>query len=157
MVGSILLLLFKTGVATSLVIDEAQLGPHSWPRAMLIGLIGLGALWGVARWRVVSSKDETTSNLEQCDLVKLILGILSVTTYGAAITLIGFAFSTFLFLLCWLPLGGIRNILTIMVNSALGTCILLYLFLKVAYLPLPRGIGAFDSLTVGFYRILGIY
>jgi hypothetical protein len=111
--GSIPLLLLKTGVATSLVIDEDQLGPHSWPRVMLICLIGFGTLWGVTRWRVISSEGDTTSDLEQHDSVKLVLGILSVIVYGAAITLIGFAFSTFLFLLCWFLLGGIRNFLTI--------------------------------------------
>jgi hypothetical protein len=33
----------------------------------------------------------------------------------------------------------------------------LYLFLKVAYLPLPRGVGYMDTLTVSLYRMLGVF
>jgi hypothetical protein len=41
--------------------------------------------------------------------------------------------------------------------AVIGTVALLYTFVKLTTLPLDRGIGVFDSLTVSLYRLLGIY
>ena len=83
--------------------------------------------------------------------------ILACSTNEHVCNVIGFAMGTFLFLTFWFILGGIRQPLVIISNSALGTGALLYLFLKVAYLPLPRGVEIFDTVTVNLYRLLGIY
>ena len=36
-------------------------------------------------------------------------------------------------------------------------CVVLYVFVKVVYLPLPKGVGIFEELTVTLYRLLGIF
>jgi hypothetical protein len=41
-------------------------------------------------------------------------------------------------------------------TSVLGTVILLYLFVKVVYLPLPKGAWFFEDLTLAVYRLLWI-
>ncbi len=50
--------------------------------------------------------------------------------------------------------AGLKKKLPLLLTSALGTTFLLYLFVKVVYLPLPRGYWFFDDLTIFLYRIL---
>jgi hypothetical protein len=38
-----------------------------------------------------------------------------------------------------------------------GTVILLYVFVKLVYLPLPKGAGPLEGLTIALYRALGIF
>jgi hypothetical protein len=39
----------------------------------------------------------------------------------------------------------------------LGTVGLLYLFVKLVYLPLPKGDGPLEVVTLGLYRVLRIF
>ena len=124
---------------------------------MLFGVIASGFLWGVSRWyRAKKIASDRRSEIQH-NSAKLIGGILAIVLYGAAMVYIGFAFATFVFLVTWFLLGGLHKPLPLIANSVLGTLALLYLFLKVAYLPLPRGIGVMDELTVTLYRFLGIF
>jgi hypothetical protein len=41
-------------------------------------------------------------------------------------------------------------------TSVLGTIFLLYLFVKIVYLPLPKGQWFFDDMTIFLYRVLHI-
>ena len=147
------------GGDTALVIDEEGFGPDTWPRIMLYGVVASGLLWGVTRWR--QARGEAAAAREEArvevDALRLGIGVLAIAGYGAAMVYIGFAFATLLFLTSWFVLGGMRRVLPLMANSVLGTLALLYLFLSVAYLPLPRGVGSMDTLTVNLYRLLGIF
>ena len=145
------------GGDSNLVIDDKGFGPASWPRVMLFGVIASGLLWGTVRWRLASQAASDLDSELGPDTEKLVCGVVAVTLYGAGMVYIGFAFATFLFLITWFLLGGLRKPLPLLANSALGTLALLYLFLKVAYLPLPRGVGYMDTLTVSLYRMLGIF
>lgn len=81
-----------------------------------------------------------------------------VVAYGVAFEWIGFVFSTVVFFLAWLLLGGFRKRLVALVLVAvLGTLFNIGLFVKVARMPLERGKGAFDAMTVAVYRMLRIY
>lgn len=81
-----------------------------------------------------------------------------VVAYGVAFEQIGFVFSTVAFFMAWLLLGGFRKKLVPFVSVALlGTLFNIVLFVKVARMPLERGKGAFDAMTVAVYRALRIY
>lgn len=153
--GLLALIFIESGSKTSLVVDQDALGPLSWPRVMIVGIIVASLLWGLARLR--RNPDEDPLTPVPVDAVRLWIGIVTVVGYGTAIVYIGFAFATLLFMICWLWIGGMRRPLPIIANSLLGTLAVLYLFLKVAYLPLPRGAGWIDTLTVGLYQWLGIF
>ena len=157
LLGLLPLFFLTVGGNSQLVVDSNKMGPYSWPRVMLISLATVGLFWGLSRLRNSSPNKISGEDSDQINTVKLVLGILSIVIYGIAIDVIGFAMGTFLFLTFWFILGGIRQPLVIISNSALGTGALLYLFLKVAYLPLPRGVEIFDTVTVNLYRLLGIY
>ena len=157
LLGLLPLFFLTVGGNSQLVVDSNKMGPYSWPRVMLISLATVGLFWGLSRLRNSSPNKISGEDSDQINTVKLVLGILSIVIYGIAIDVNGFAMGTFLFLTFWFILGGIRQPLVIISNSALGTGALLYLFLKVAYLPLPRGVEIFDTVTVNLYRLLGIY
>jgi hypothetical protein len=73
-----------------------------------------------------------------------------------AIDYIGFALSIFCFIIVFLRLAGVRKPLSLILSSVLGTVGLLYLFVKVVYLPLPKGAWLFERVTLFVYRALGI-
>jgi hypothetical protein len=53
-------------------------------------------------------------------------------------------------------LAGEKKQLRMLLVSVLGTIALLYLFVKVVYIPLPRGDWIFDDITLFIYRVLFI-
>ena len=124
---------------------------------MLLGLLLSGLLWGLAQCISARRSSEVSELSAHDDIPKLLWGAFAVAMYGVAMVFIGFALATFLFLVAWFLLGGIGRVLPAVAYSVLGTLATLYLFLKVAYLPLPRGSGFMDTFTVQLYRILRIF
>jgi hypothetical protein len=51
----------------------------------------------------------------------------------------------------------VRKPATLVLVSLLGTIGLIYVFVKVVYIPLPRGEWFFDDITLLIYRALLIY
>lgn len=91
------------------------------------------------------------------DNTKMVLGFLGIVGYGVATTYLGFAFATFLVILYWLLISGQRRVLPILLTGAVATLVFLFVFLKMAYMPLPKGVGVFHDLTIGLYRTLGLF
>ena len=85
------------------------------------------------------------------------LGIVLVLAYGFSLPILGFPLATFVYLVLWLPLGGERAPLRVGLTALVGTTVLLYRFVKLALMPLDRGVGAIGEATVALYRLLGIY
>ena len=157
LVAAVALVVLHQGSDTALVVDQEALGPASWPRVMLIGLLLSGVVWGLARGISLQDTEQSPDADSGKDNAKLVCGAVAVVLYGIAMIYIGFALATFSFLVAWFLLGGMGRILPAVTYSFLGTLATLYLFLKVAYLPLPRGVGFMDSLTVQLYHFLRIY
>jgi hypothetical protein len=42
-------------------------------------------------------------------------------------------------------------------NALGGTIVLVYTFVRLVYLPLPKGGGAFEAMTLALYRALGVF
>lgn len=74
----------------------------------------------------------------------------------AAMDLIGFLLANLIFLLLFMHIAGVKKKIPLFLISGLGTIFLLYLFVKVVYLPLPKGYWFFDDLTIFLYRVLQI-
>ena len=124
---------------------------------MLLGLLLTGIIWGLASRLSAENAEPNPDLVSARDNSRLICGAVAVVLYGIAMIYIGFALATFLFLVAWFLLGGMGRILPAVTYSLLGTLATLYLFLKVAYLPPPRGVGFMDTLTVQLYHLLRIY
>jgi Tripartite tricarboxylate transporter TctB family len=142
---------------------DSLVGPGTWPRVMLLGIACCSALLLLrsALLYVEARRDPpvpaTATAIEEFDNRKAALGISFLILYVAAMPLIGFALSTALFFLVWLPFGGVRRPRLVASIAVIGTVALLYTFVKLTTLPLDRGVGVFDSFTVSLYRLLAIY
>lgn len=133
-----------------------QLGPDFWPRLVLVGLMAASAmkLLEVRKARGPETAEVLSGPLSRW---KLAGGILLVLGYTALAPLLGFPLTNFLFLLAFMRLAGTRRLFPLLAVSVLGTLALLYLFVKVVYLPLPKGAGVMEDLTILLYRLLGIF
>ncbi|MBI3376050.1 MAG: tripartite tricarboxylate transporter TctB family protein [Betaproteobacteria bacterium] len=136
-------------------------GPTTWPEVILYCVAACACamfvrmLFGVIAGARAAEQPQAEN--DGYDETRLAAGIALLICYGYAISAIGFAWATLLFLLAWMVLGGVRRPVAIVLTSAIGTTALLYLFVKVSSMPLDRGKGVFEQATVALYRVLGIY
>lgn len=133
-----------------------NLGPDFWPRLILaltmvicavqiarVFLFGLGN----AKPRNGESLDDKDPDGAPRSAPILAAGLLLIFAYGGLITTIGFALATFLFLVLFMYVGNYRSHLSIWLSSLTGVVLLIFLFQKVVYVSLPRGIPPFDGMT----------
>jgi putative tricarboxylic transport membrane protein len=139
-------------------------GPVTWPTLMLY-LVALFALaWAVQRAALVLRRREQSlaptpvaADASVAGGARVWFGIALVLAYGFGMPWIGFALATLIYIVLWLLLGGIRKPLQIALVGLIGTVVFLYFFVKVALMPLDRGVGAIGEFSVALYRLLGIY
>jgi putative tricarboxylic transport membrane protein len=111
----------------------------------------------VGEWRRGSGRAPAGATPAPVSRVRLALGIAFVLGYVAALPALGYPAATALFVAVFMPLAGARAPAGIAAAAVGGTVGLLYLFVKVVYLPLPKGGGALEPFTLWLYRALGIF
>ena len=123
------------------------------------GLEAAGVPVGTADERhAVAAAPMSTMPEEEIEPAKAAAAIGIVIAYGLLFSWIGFVWSTLAFFLAWLLLGGFRRRpLSLALVALFGTFFNVYLFVKLAGMPLERGQGFWDGLTVTVYRALRIY
>jgi putative tricarboxylic transport membrane protein len=138
------------------------LGPAAWPRAMLLGMALFSALW-IARdiWALSAAGRKSTLSIPVEDthyhFGKAIIGLIMIIAYGWMLPKIGFATATATFILVWCLFGGLRTMLVVVPVTLIGTIALLWLFMGLALMPLPRGAGVFDNFSIWLLKATGIY
>jgi putative tricarboxylic transport membrane protein len=157
------------GVAmTGLVTDQPEMvaqmtrgvaGPTTWPTVMLWALVVFALGWAVERAaRVLRSRERSAAAAPQPPAGwRVWVGIVLVLAYGFSLPTLGFAVATPLYLLLWMLLGGVRSPALLAGVTLIGSVALMYMFIKLALMPLDRGVGAIGEFTVQLYRWLGIY
>ena len=149
-------------------VTRGLVGPATWPIMMMWAVAAFGLIWALQRAVTVvrakaSSKATALIDAPSNDALRtpfsilIGLGISFILVYGYLLPVIGFAASTLLYLICWCLLGGIRKPLLIGLIGLLGTTVLLYLFVKLASMPMDRGQGVMGEASIALYRLLGIY
>jgi putative tricarboxylic transport membrane protein len=153
-----------------------QLGPGFWPRLVLAGL-GLACLTRIAtewrahrraRWAAPGGGEPVASGwtapTAPADTARagIARGRLAAAAgliggYVLATPWLGFPLTTALFIGAFLRLAGARSPLLLLLAPAGGTGVLLYVFVRLVYLPLPKGAGPFESATIALYRALGLF
>ena len=156
-----LALLFSTR-GLDQVVRGQQLGPGFWPRLVLIGLAAacLAKLTGaLARERGLGGALAVgeADGAPPLSRPKLAGAIALIVLYVLAAEPLGFALTTAGFIVAFMWLCGTRSPLAIAANALVGTVGLLYLFVKAVYLPLPKGDGPFEAVTLALYRLLRIF
>jgi putative tricarboxylic transport membrane protein len=144
-------------------------GPASWPDIMLWGIILFSVLWAlqtivvIFRPLISSIKPINLTQVPSSDALSTPFslfigsGVLCILLYGYLLPIIGFAIATLLYLMIWCILGGVRKPLIVGSIGFMGTTVLLYLFVKLASMPLERGEGVMGDFSIALYRIMGIY
>jgi putative tricarboxylic transport membrane protein len=139
-----------------------MLGPDFWPKAA-IGLMATVCLFEIAR-QFAGIKTETHGVADELEKVEeeepartypslLIGGVLLVTAYALLVNVLGFLLSSFLFLAGFMYLGRYRNHLAVWGTSAIITIMAALIFMRFAYVSLPRGEPPFDAFT-DFIRVM---
>ena len=143
-----------------------ELGPEVWPRLAIL-LMGASCLWEITR-RLIAGNRDATGFIEAFDREPheddnvpvypqlLIGGVVLMAVYAVLVPILGFMFGTFLFLAAFMYVGRFRDHRTIWLTSALVTVLCGILFLRIAYVSLPRGIAPFDRVTDLFFLIPGL-
>ncbi len=88
---------------------------------------------------------------------RLALGLVCILAYVVGTPLLGFPLATTGFIVAFMVVAGARSAPGIAATALLGTVSLLYAFIKLVYLPFPKGAGRFEGVTLALYRALGIF
>jgi hypothetical protein len=142
------------------------LGPDFWPKAV-IGLMAAACLFEIARIfaGLKSEAHGVAESIEEEDAVDgaaqppktypllLIGGVVLVTVYALVVDTLGFLLSTFLFLAAFMYLGRYRRHVMVWSISAAITVLAALIFMRFAYVSLPRGTPPFDAVT-DFIRVM---
>lgn len=143
----------------------SSLGPDFWPKAT-IAVMALVCVIEIIR-RLLGSRQEAQGIAETFEKEEedeappqtypwlLTAGIVLVLAYAVLVTTLGFLFCTFLFLAAFMYLGRYRNHLAIWLTSFGITIGAAILFMRIAYVSLPRGEPPFDAITDFIRVILG--
>lgn len=131
----------------------AKLGPAYWPEFLLICLMVLSFFVAVDAFR-----ERKKGGLEKKGDVKsdggklrLLLAIGFIVLYFFLIKIVGFIALTPFFLIAFMYLLGERK-KAWMIGISLGmTVLIVYVFTKAMYVPLPRGTGIFLDFSHLFY------
>jgi putative tricarboxylic transport membrane protein len=136
------------------VARAGQLGPGFWPRVVLVGLGLACAMQALMAWHrgatLAAAPGATAAG-------RLALAIAALLLYVLATPILGFLLTTVVFIAAFMRLAGARSPIAIAATAALGTLSLVYLFVRVVYLALPKGTGLFEALTIALYRALRIF
>ncbi len=142
-----------------------SLGPDFWPK-LAIGLMAAVCLFEIARGLLgmrtethgvadaLEAEEETEENAPTYPML-LIGGVVLVAVYALVVETLGFLLSTFLFLAAFMYLGRYRRHAAVWLTSAGVTLAAAVLFMRIAYVSLPRGTPPFDAVTDFIRVILG--
>jgi putative tricarboxylic transport membrane protein len=154
--GSIVLLIYGQGL--NKIADPGQYGPGFWPHMILWGMMfACAAKLVIEVRRARATNGGAKAELPPISRTLLGTSIGLILLYTVLAPIIGFTLSTLLFIAAFMWVSGSRSNWMIGINSVGGTLLLLYLFVKLVYLPLPKGYGMFETLTVALYHALHLY
>jgi putative tricarboxylic transport membrane protein len=140
------------------IAQPGQLGPSFWPRMILVGLaLACAAKLVVDLRSTYAAADTSVTAQPPISRTKLVASIGLILLYMVLAPVIGFALATAGFIAGFMWVSGSRSIPMIVGNVVVGTVLLLYVFVKFVYLPLPKGDWVFESFTLALYQALHLF
>jgi putative tricarboxylic transport membrane protein len=141
-----------------------ELGPDFWPKAVLVLLMLVCGWELVARFvarpqaPLVSAAPpaEGVSDTQQRYPRLLAAGALATLGYVLVLPEAGFFVSTALYLALFMLIGRYRRYGVIAATSIGGSLAFIFVFMRIVYVSLPLGVGAFQKLSLGILAMLGI-
>lgn len=143
-----------------------HLGPDFWPK-MLLGLAMATCLYEIfktafftkitkERETPTEAQSEKTAATKKSYPELLIIGIVMTVAYAYFLSVLGFVLSTFLYFALFMVVGRYRKIWAVLLNSVIGTLVLVFVFMKIVYVSLPLGQEPFLSVTLFVLRLMGV-
>jgi hypothetical protein len=140
-----------------------HLGPRFWPMLALV-LMALACLYEIVRITIgvassphgLADAYEDAGDGESDDPKHPGLvagGIVLLAAFGFLVPILGFLLAGLLFLASFMYLGRYRNHVAIWLTSIVVTFFIALVFVRLAYVSLPRGVPPFDRFT-DFARIV---
>ncbi|MDI6725878.1 MAG: tripartite tricarboxylate transporter TctB family protein [Smithellaceae bacterium] len=128
-----------------------RLGPAFWPRMLLVGImiicVSLLVEYLIKRGRMT----ETMKPRLDLRQLRFLIAVGLITAYLLLLPLVGFIIITPLFMIAFMYLLGEPSKAWILGVSLVLTAIIVVLFTKAMYVPLPRGQGIFLQFSQIFY------
>ena len=138
------------------------LGPDFWPTAA-IALMAVVCVFEILRAfagmkpqarGISDALDDDGSAQPAATYPPLLVGgVVLLAAYALVVEVFGFLLSTFVFLIAFMYLGRYRNHVAIWSFAAIVTFLSAVIFIRLAYVSLPRGWPPFDAIT-DFVRIM---
>ncbi len=126
-------------------------GAGGYPKVLaILGLI----LLLLISVNVIKNKEKVRIpmlDIKSKDGKAVLLNVLMLTGYLVLMNIIGFLISTPLYLFGSTRLMGYKKYVPLLIYTAILSTVLVVIFGKVFYVPLPRGIGIFRELSYSFY------
>lgn len=154
---------------------DTRIGPASWPKFVLGAMAALclyeivkrllvgtsftatGLLQGLNRPPPAGATDaEQTAADAGSAHGKLAAGLAAIFAFVASVPYLGFFAATVAFLAAFAWIGGFRRPVAATVTALLGGFVLVFIFVRVAYISLPLGQGPFRELSLALLRLLGL-
>ena len=140
------------------IAQPGQLGPSFWPRMVLVGLaLACAAKLVIDVSSVYTAVAAGVTARPPISRMKLVASTGLIVLYLALAPIIGFPLATAGFIASFMWISGSRSVPLIVGNVAVGTVLILYVFVKFVYLPLPKGDWVFETFTLALYRALHLF
>lgn len=163
-------LLYLAAMRIDAPVSGGRLGPDAWPKFIIVAL-GALCVYEIVKRLVFGSSFSATGLVPQGDPGaqaddgaadkpadhhgQLAAGIALVAAYVLGVSSVGFFVGTAAFLAAFTWIGGWRRPLVLAITSLAGAFALLVVFMRVAYVSLPLGVGPFESISLALLKLIG--
>jgi len=151
--GSLLLYWVTGSFGRGTVLQGAQMGPAFWPRFILGSLILLSGIVSVGTIRKIIKEKAWGESLMTMDRgkIRFFAAIGLSVAYLVLLPVLGFIAITPVFMIAFMVLLGEKSTGWIIGVSLAMTAVIVVLFTKAMYVPLPRGVWLFREFSLLFY------
>lgn len=145
-----LFLFWETG---SFEKPNATMGPSFWPRMILGAIILLAGIASVETIREIARTRAWGSPFVAMDrkILRFLAALALGVAYLSLMPVLGFILTTPAFMIAFMLLLGEKNPGWILGVSIAMTAVIVILFTKAMYVPLPRGAWLFRQFSLWFY------
>jgi putative tricarboxylic transport membrane protein len=166
--------LYRSASQIDYFAPAGRIGPDFWPKMVLVLMIAT-CVYEIVKIGLFSSEDRVSGVLqtlsaspptdeshppppeaEQSYPLRLILGIAITVLYAAVVPVAGFFLTTLCYLIAFMALGRYRRMGMAVGVSLAGTLLLLFFFMKVAYISLPIGRAPFSAVSLFLMQVMGV-
>lgn len=142
-----------------------RISPAAWPKAIIV-FMGLLCAYEIVKRMVMRSTFTATGLVDGMQEVvaaptthnprMLFAGIALIAAYVVAVPWLGFFAGTALFLGVFPWIGGLRRPVLSAILGLAGSFVLIVVFMRIAYISLPLGVGPFRAVSLALMRAIGV-